>query len=67
SFSVQCSKGTYIRSLARDIAEKLGTVGYITELRRISSGEYLVSDAIRISEFEQAFNIATSDISISHS
>jgi tRNA pseudouridine55 synthase len=64
TFTVQCSKGTYIRSLARDIAEKLGTVGYLTELRRISSGIYHVSDAIRISEFERAFNIATSDKSI---
>jgi tRNA pseudouridine55 synthase len=64
---VQCSKGTYIRSLARDIAEKLGTVGYLTKLRRISSGEFLVSDAIRIGDFEQEFNIATSDFSSSHS
>lgn len=66
TITVQCSKGTYIRSLARDIAEKLGTVGYLTKLRRISSGEFLVSDAIRIGDFEREFNIATCDQSLSH-
>ena len=34
-FQVSCSKGTYIRSLCEDIAEKLGTVGYMQELQRI--------------------------------
>lgn len=62
--TVHCSKGTYIRSLARDIAEKLGTVGYLTALRRISSGEFMVSDALTIQDFEQSFNIATMDSSL---
>jgi tRNA pseudouridine55 synthase len=35
-FEVQCSKGTYIRSLAADIAGKLGTLGYVAELRRLT-------------------------------
>ena len=34
-FEVECSKGTYIRSLCDDIAEKLGTVGYMKELERV--------------------------------
>lgn len=34
-FEVECSKGTYIRSLCEDIAEKLGTVGYMKELERV--------------------------------
>lgn len=63
--TVNCSKGTYIRSLARDIAEKLGTVGYLTALRRISSGDFLVSDAITIRDFEQSFNIASMDTTLS--
>ena len=33
-FSVRCGKGTYVRSLGRDIAEALGSVGYLTALRR---------------------------------
>lgn len=38
TLEVQCSKGTYIRSLARDIGEKLGFGGCVTELRRLSTG-----------------------------
>ena len=37
---VKCSKGTYIRALARDIAYKLGTFGYVESLSRISIGNY---------------------------
>jgi tRNA pseudouridine55 synthase len=36
SFEVRCSKGTYIRSLAADIAAKLGTLGYVAQLRRLA-------------------------------
>ncbi len=57
TITVQCSKGTYVRSLARDIAEQLGTVGYVTALRRISSGEFSVEDAVNIREFEQAMHV----------
>ena len=57
TITVQCSKGTYVRSLARDIAEKLGTVGYLTALRRISSGDFSVEDALNIREFEQAMHV----------
>ncbi|MDR2063747.1 MAG: tRNA pseudouridine(55) synthase TruB [Candidatus Nomurabacteria bacterium] len=42
------SSGTYIRSLARDIGEKLGTGAYLTELRRTKVGEYRVEDAEKI-------------------
>lgn len=57
TITVKCSKGTYIRSLASDIAVKLGTVGYLTELRRISSGNFTVDDALNIKEFEQSMHI----------
>ena len=40
SFKVECSSGTYIRSLVRDIAENMGTIAIITDLRRISVGNY---------------------------
>ncbi len=45
---VTCSKGTYIRSLARDIGEYLGTGAYLEQLRRISSGPFSVDDALTI-------------------
>jgi tRNA pseudouridine55 synthase len=39
-FSIVCSKGTYIRSIANDFGERLGVGGYLKELRRIRIGEY---------------------------
>ncbi|MFW5769835.1 MAG: tRNA pseudouridine(55) synthase TruB [Spirochaetota bacterium] len=43
---VICSKGTYIRSLARDIGEMLGTGAYLAELRRTRSGKFKVEQAV---------------------
>jgi tRNA pseudouridine55 synthase len=43
---IRCSKGTYIRTLAEDIAAALGTVGHVTVLRRTASGVFQVSDAV---------------------
>lgn len=40
SFKVECSLGTYIRSLVRDIAENMGTIAIMTDLRRIAVGNY---------------------------
>ena len=54
-FSVCCSKGTYIRVLGKDIAEKLGTVGYLTSLKRIKIGHYDLKYSQTISEFESAW------------
>ena len=48
TIKVRCSTGTYIRSLARDIAEKLGTVAYLESLERISNGRFTVENSIRI-------------------
>jgi tRNA pseudouridine55 synthase len=47
-FSALVGKGTYIRALARDIAAALGTLGHITELRRLSVGPFLESQAISL-------------------
>jgi len=44
-FRVVCSKGTYIRSLARDLGTALGSGGYLTSLRRTRIGDYKVEDA----------------------
>lgn len=43
---VKCSKGTYIRSLCSDISEKIGTVGYMKELRRMQVGEFDLKNSI---------------------
>ena len=45
---VECSKGTYIRSLAYDIGQKLNAGGYLYDLRRLTVGAYNVADAIPI-------------------
>ncbi len=50
SFKVRCSKGTYIRSLARDIGEKLGVGGYLANLRRSAIGNYEVKTALKIND-----------------
>jgi tRNA pseudouridine55 synthase len=51
-FLVNCSKGTYIRSLARDIGEELGVGAYLSALRRTKIGDYDVKDALSIGQFE---------------
>ena len=53
TFMVHCSKGTYIRSLCEDIAEKLGTVGYMKNLRRKTVGKFTLEDAITLDTFEK--------------
>ena len=52
-FRVECSKGTYVRVLGKDIAEKLGTVGYLTSLKRTKVGNYLVNDSISVESFQE--------------
>ena len=47
------SKGTYIRSLARDIAQALGTCGHVTYLRRIKAGPFREEQAISLDKLEQ--------------
>lgn len=52
TFSCRCGKGTYIRSLARDIANALGTRGHVTMLKRTAVGDFLLSDAISLDFFD---------------
>ena len=51
SIKVECGRGTYIRSLARDIAKELGTVGYLESLKRISIGNYNEEACIKVKDF----------------
>ena len=50
-FSVKCSKGTYIRSLANDFGKELGSGAHLSELRRTSIGEYSVDQSYKLMSF----------------
>ena len=52
---IVCSKGTYIRALARDIGEDLKSGAYLTALRRTRSGDFYVEKAFTFEEFREAF------------
>lgn len=52
---VHCSKGTYIRSLARDIGAALGCGGYLSSLRRAAIGDFLADDALTVAEMREVF------------
>ncbi len=49
---VECSKGTYIRSLGHDLGQKLGTGAYLTELRRVTSGRFSLNQALSLTDLE---------------
>ncbi len=49
---VHCSSGTYVRSIARDLGEKLDTGGALFELRRLSSGAFRVEEALSLEQIE---------------
>ena len=53
-FKVECSKGTYIRTLCEGIAERLGTVGYMKELNRTRVGDFYIENSITIEQLEQS-------------
>lgn len=50
-FTVECSKGTYIRVLADDFGKELGTRALLTNLRRTGIGNYNINDALTVSDF----------------
>jgi tRNA pseudouridine55 synthase len=52
-FEITCSKGTYIRVIANDLGEKLGTVAVLSSLRRTNIGDYSVKNALKVEEFER--------------
>jgi tRNA pseudouridine55 synthase len=55
SFVVECSKGTYIRSLCDDIGKKLGCGAAMEALKRTRVGNFCIEDSITISELEENF------------
>jgi tRNA pseudouridine55 synthase len=52
-FRLRCTKGTYVRTLAHDLGQKLGCGGHLAALRRTSSGSFRVADALTIEQIEQ--------------
>ncbi|MFA5696267.1 MAG: tRNA pseudouridine(55) synthase TruB [Bacilli bacterium] len=52
TFQVKVSKGTYIRSLIKDICLKLKTIGTMSDLRRLTQGDFLIEKAIKIEELD---------------
>lgn len=61
---VECSKGTYIRSLARDIGVELGSGGHLTELVRSRSGEFLVADSQKVEQVMELISQHNETISV---
>ncbi|BDD09201.1 tRNA pseudouridine synthase B [Fulvitalea axinellae] len=55
SFRITCSKGTYIRSLVRDMGDELGCGAYMSALRRTRIGEFKVDDAYQLNDFVKQY------------
>lgn len=60
-FHVICSKGTYIRSLARDMGEALGSGAFLSALRRERIGDYTIDNAIKLEDIEQVITVDNPD------
>jgi tRNA pseudouridine55 synthase len=56
NFDIECSKGTYIRALARDLGKELKCGAYMTKLNRTSIGQYSLEFALNIEEFINKIN-----------
>jgi len=61
TFRVTCQKGTYVRALARDIAEKLGSKGHVSRLHRAAVGPFSDQDAVSAEQVE-ALELAERDL-----
>ena len=56
-FKMECSSGTYVRSISRDLAKMLGTYAYVSELRRVKIGKIEEKDIILLDKFEELVHI----------
>ncbi len=56
-FNLECSSGTYVRSIARDLGKMLGTYAYVSELRRVKIGKIEEKDIILLDKFEELVHI----------
>ena len=53
-FEVTCGRGTYVRSLARDLGRRLGTLAHVTTLRRLSVGRFTLQNALSLEQLIEA-------------
>ena len=58
-FRVACTKGTYVRTLAHDLGEKVGCGAHLAALRRISAGKFDVADALPL---DQVLALSTTEL-----
>ena len=66
SFTMECSSGTYVRSIARDLGIILGTYAYVSQLRRVKIGKINEKDIILLDKFEELVHIGD-DFEVMHS
>jgi tRNA pseudouridine55 synthase len=62
TYRVKCSKGTYIRSLARDIAESMQTLGFVIRLIREEVGSFLIGNSIKLNELSSDKVLSIEDV-----
>ena len=55
-FNVDCSKGTYLRVLGSDIAKSLGTIGYLTNLKRTRVGDFSIEGSLSIDKLSESYS-----------
>lgn len=55
---ISCSKGTYIRSIANDLGEKLGTYGHLIKLIRLKAGKFRVENSVKLEELNSAEKVS---------
>ena len=55
-FEINCSSGTYIRSIVRDMADSMGVCGVMTDLKRVKSGKFAIENSVTLEEFLSAKN-----------
>jgi tRNA pseudouridine55 synthase len=60
-FELECGKGTYVRSIARDMGQILGCYGHVSALRRLAVGNFTENSAISLDEFEKIVQSAAPD------
>jgi tRNA pseudouridine55 synthase len=60
-FDVHCSKGTYIRSLAHDLGQVLGSGAHLSALTRLASGKFKLEDSLTLDQLREAFGQGIAD------
>ncbi len=58
TLSIECSKGTYIRSIANDLGEKLGVYGHLIKLIRTKAGDFDINESIPLEKFDSVEKIS---------